>query len=150
MLWKSDRVKFHPTSLDHICPLSFVYCRCVRLLEGNRFIAWHELLQWWEINCLSKGLCHGRAPWMDLVSWSVFHSPCCAKLLIAAWMEATLKEDSNYSPEVHMLTTQWCLFDLINKGLFPARSSFELSLWYHPTADSILCSQGCLCSGCIY
>lgn len=33
---------------------------------------------------------------MDLVSWSDFHSPCCAKLLIAVWTEATLKEDSNY------------------------------------------------------
>lgn len=142
MLWKSDQVKFHPARLANICPLSCVECCLVRpschCQRGNTFITWDELVQWWEINCLSKRLCNGGAPWMDLVSWSDFHSPCCAKLLIAIWMGATLKEDSNYPSSSAHADYAVVPFDLFNKGRLPLLFLFELRyFYYHPTPDSL-------------
>lgn len=155
MLWKSDQVKFHPANLGNTFPLSCVKscfgcpsCHCQR---GNTFIAWHELAQRWEIKCVSKGLCHGGALWMDPVSWSDFHSPCCAKLLIAVWMEATLKEGSLITPpQVHMLTMQWCLLICLTRDacLLSPYLNWALSLLPISSNSGLSCNRvhGCVCS----
>lgn len=124
------------------CP----FCHCQR---GSTFIVWHEPVHWREISCLSKGLCHGETPWTGLVSWSDFRSPCCAKPLIAVWIEATLKEDSNYPSSSAHADSTVVPFDLFNKGRLPPFCLYGLSelCWYfffsfffiiHPALDSPL------------
>lgn len=127
-----------------VCPS----CHCQR---DSAFIAWHEPVQQWEINCLSKGLCHSGALWMDLFSWSDFHSPCCAKFLIAVWMGASIKENSNYPSSSAHADSTVVPFDLFNKGRLPLLSLFELSIITTFIFQLLIllcnCVHGCLCSG---